>query len=1624
MTSLSNIIAAFSLFLLLQVAANPLLSEFMADNKSTIADDDGAFSDWIEIHNPTNTPIDLSNWYLTDSATNLTKWRFPVLIPAITITPGDFLIVWASSKNKKLDATRLHTNFSLNNSGEYLALVRPDGSTVQQAFAPQFPSQAADESYGSRFNSTVLLAPGAAGRYFSPQNAGQLPVTWNQLSFNDTAWPSGPSGYGYGLNLPGITVKQISKIGQVGGLVDALNLITLPANDPSISNTTSTVMPVLNLLGDGSGGNFINNVLPPGNGGDNYVIVANGNIVIPVAGVYTFGINSDDGSQLLIDDNEIIRDDAFHAPQTTIGSVNLTAGSHSFRVVMFEGGGGDCVEFFAAPGAFTNFDPQVFRLVGDVSNGGLAAETTPVSAGGLVGTDLATTMAGSSSALVRMPFITDGAGTATSLSMVMRYSDGFSTWLNGAAAAKASVPSPLRWDSLATSTFSNAQALQKRGYNLTSMLPSLVNGTNTLAIHGIKSTLADTLFLTLPQLIKGNLNTVASPAFYSKELATPGWINGNPSSLGMVADTSFSAKRGFYVTPITLAITSTTPAAVIRYTLDGSPPSDTHGTVYTAPLSISSTTVVRAIATLPGWRSTNIDTHTYLFLNDVITQSANGTAPLGWPTVSGTSQVLDYGMDPTIVGNVDPLLGGAPSVKAALASLPSISVTTDLPNLFNIGGSQGIFSNPYGRGYAWERPASVEWINPPDSVNPNGKGEFQIDAGLRIRGGFSRSEDNPKHAIRLFFRQEYGAAKLKYPIFGRDAAQEFDKIDLRTAQNYSWSFAGDTTNTFLREEATRQAQLDMGQPGSHVQYAHLYLNGQYWGLYSFDERKDAGLAESYLGGTKDEYDVVKADQANGYTIEPTDGNLLAWQELWNKGKTHRASPTDQNYFKLMGLAANGITPTTDPVLLDVDNLIDYLLLTFWSGNFDGCVSSFLDNERANNWFGSRRRDNNMRQGFKFYVHDFEHCMFDRNEDRTGPFPSLAETEFIYSNPLFLHQDLIENAEYRMRWADRIQRHLFNNGALTPSAWQNRINQLASKVDAAIIAESARWGDAKTSPPRTKSDWLGAQNDLINYLTPRHPIVLAQLRADRLYPTLDAPILAPSGGYQPSNTSVSVSASTGAEVFYMADGSDPRLVGGGIRPGAIPFMPGSLATETLVPFSASGWKYLGDGSDQGTAWRAATYNDGTWPTGAAELGYGDGDENTVIPIVDISPNIPGIQKPATCYFRKTFTVSQASQITSLELKVEYDDAFAVYLNGTHIGGNLPENPSYNFYTGETSIDDTLVTLSVPAGLLQSGSNIIAVEIHQSNDASSDISMNLSLSAVRNTSGNSVLLSGTGERTLRMRAKNGATWSALAEAVYQIGTVPPSPANLVISEISYHPPDPNGDAEFIELLNTSASEIIDLGRVRFIRGIDFTFPANTSLAAGERILVIKNNTAFEVVYGTGKPIAGNFENATTLSNAGERITLEGKAGNILIDFTYSSTFPWPPAANGLGRSIVLTNYSNSSNPSFWRPSTQDRGNPGSSDSLPLALGQDLLAYAFISPDLTLNPANGDLTISRRLGADAVTLTPQWSTDLQSWSALAITLTADSLDSPTSSALKWRLDPLPPHRGFFRILVVKKP
>jgi len=120
------------------------ISEFMASNDSTLADEDGDFSDWIEIRNTGASAVSLSGYHLTDNAANLTKWTFP----AVNLNAGAYIVVFASNKDRTDPAGELHTNFRLSSSGEYLGLVEPDGTTVASDFSPVYPPQFADESFG------------------------------------------------------------------------------------------------------------------------------------------------------------------------------------------------------------------------------------------------------------------------------------------------------------------------------------------------------------------------------------------------------------------------------------------------------------------------------------------------------------------------------------------------------------------------------------------------------------------------------------------------------------------------------------------------------------------------------------------------------------------------------------------------------------------------------------------------------------------------------------------------------------------------------------------------------------------------------------------------------------------------------------------------------------------------------------------------------------------------------------------------------------------------------------------------------------------------------------------------------------------------------------------------------------------------------------------------------------------------------------------------------------------------------------------------------------------------------------------------------------------------------------
>ncbi|MES2709822.1 MAG: lamin tail domain-containing protein [Verrucomicrobiota bacterium] len=175
------------------VKADLMLSEFMASNRNGLTDEDGDHSDWIEIRNTGETPADLSGWSLTDDAAAPRKWLFP----AASIPVNGRLIVFASNKNRAVAGQTPHTGFSLSASGEYLALVRPDGTAATE-YAPAFPAQYPDISYGISTNvqETLWLRETAPLKAFVPSDTSLIPQ-WRTVGFDDAAWTSGTFAVGF-----------------------------------------------------------------------------------------------------------------------------------------------------------------------------------------------------------------------------------------------------------------------------------------------------------------------------------------------------------------------------------------------------------------------------------------------------------------------------------------------------------------------------------------------------------------------------------------------------------------------------------------------------------------------------------------------------------------------------------------------------------------------------------------------------------------------------------------------------------------------------------------------------------------------------------------------------------------------------------------------------------------------------------------------------------------------------------------------------------------------------------------------------------------------------------------------------------------------------------------------------------------------------------------------------------------------------------------------------------------------------------------------------------------------------------------------------------------------------------
>ena len=620
---------------------------------------------------------------------------------------------------------------------------------------------------------------------------------------------------------------------------------------------------------------------------------------------------------------------------------------------------------------------------------------------------------------------------------------------------------------------------------------------------------------------------------------------------GLTAPVVFSQERGFYKAPLTLKLSTTNFDATIRYTTDGSRPTETHGTIYTAPLTIETTTLLRAIAFKPDFRPSSIETHSYIFLDDVLTQPP---APAGFPQTWGGDKGVpiqaDYEIDPEIINHP----GYSDHLEDAFQAIPSLSIVTDRQSFYDL------YANPERRGRAWERPASVELIDPTDA-QPG----FHLDAGLRIQGGLGRSAFIPKHAFRLFFRDEYGAAKLKYPLFPDSPVDEFDTLTLRSGVNRSYAGFPDRENevkltTYTRDEWLRTSQIAMSGSGAHGMFVHLYLNGLYWGLYNLVERPDAAFMAAYFGGTEDDWQTI----THAETLSNTSERFKALHKLAAAGQL--ADP--ENYEVIQAY-------------LDVPHFIDYLILNWYSGNLDWGF---------NNWYASAP---NSAGQIRYFVWDGERTWIEGAEiymefDEYENQPNLVKTLFLA---------LLENPDFKMELADRMVKHLFNDGALTEAKAKARWLEINRAIELAIIGESARWGDTHFETPLTQADWITARDDVLRQMEGNPARLIDLTREAGYYPQIDPPQFNQLGDRVDPGFSLTMTTPSGEDslIFYTTDGSDPRQpVTGAVA---------ATATSYQTPIVLTTTTYLKARTFSGDAWSAlneAVFNLKTTPPAQVQI----------------------------------------------------------------------------------------------------------------------------------------------------------------------------------------------------------------------------------------------------------------------------------------------------------------------------------------------------------------------------------------------------------------------------------------
>jgi hypothetical protein len=946
---------------------------------------------------------------------------------------------------------------------------------------------------------------------------------------------------------------------------------------------------------------------------------------------------------------------------------------------------------------------------------------------------------------------------------------------------------------------------------------------------------------------------------------SPGRANA-PGYAEISQEPVFSHPGGTFTGIFFLELTSPNPAAQIYWTLDGEVPTQV-SFPYTAPVPIAGTKEVLARAYEPGKAPSAVVSRTYVAL-------------------AGTALSFSSNLPIVIVDTNRRGIGGS------LSRVSAVVIDT---------GAQG-------------------------RAKITAAADFAGRGGIKIRGSSTGGQAKPSYAFELWDEndRDRDASLLGMPAdsdWVLYAPFTFDRALINNA------FVFDLSN-------------QIGRYAVRTRFVEMYLNtnddtvaaGDYVGLYILMEKIKRG-PERVNVEKLEPWDSTEPRSSGGYMlkndrpdpgdhgfrtargnptygdgtfcyVDPKESEITAAQSAWIRG-----------YFNDFETALYGpdfANPQTGYArYIDVNGFIDHNLLNMLAMNVDAlrlsgymykprggklCLGPLWDFDRALD--STDGRDDNPRT-------------WHGSGDGTDYF------NYVWWDRLF------KDANFWQRYIDRW--YELRRGAFSTAGLNATIDAMADEIREAEPRNTQKWPG---QGPRF-GGFQGEIDHLEQWLETRCTWVDSQFVAP--------PQILPEGGPVPAGTAVTlVNPHPSGVLFYTLDGSDPRPAG--------TVTTTTQESTTLVAENAPKRVLVPTGPVD-DAWRGgADFDDSTWTGGTGGVGYerGSGYENYFS--IDVGAQMSGGNR--SCYIRVPFVVTDdPGRFNFMTLRMRYDDAFVAWLNGVEVERALfSGTPAWNSGADSTHDDAAAVVfeefdISAQVPLLRKGQNVLALQGLNAGASSSDLLFSVELVAGRSTttidqgeSGAVYQYAGPIPITESSRLKarvlvpgnTYSPWSGLAEAVFAVGPVAES---LRMSELMYHPPEPN--AEFIELTNIGA-EAINLHLVKFTTGVEFTFPSIDLPPAGY-VLVVRDPAAFESIYGPGLPVAGTY--AGSLDNGGEQIVLQDAAGRVIESFRFKDG--WYSVTDGAGYSLTLADPAGTDpnaldQKSVWRPSTDPGGSPGSADA----------------------------------------------------------------------------------------------